>query len=50
MTEKYFILIQIPLKFATEVPIDNKVALVQVMALHPTDDKALLEQVLTQFT
>ena len=31
-------------------PIDNKAALVQVMAWHRTGDKSLLELMMTQFT
>ena len=42
--------IQISLKFVPRSPIDNKLALVQVMAWHRTGDKPLHETTLTQFT
>ena len=42
--------IQISLKFVPNGPIDNKPALVQVMAWRWTGDKPLPEPVLTQFT
>ena len=44
--------IQIPisLKFVPRSPIDNKSALVQVMAWRRTGDKSLPELMLTQFT
>ena len=42
--------IQISLKFFPRSPIDNKPALVQVMALRQTSDKPLPEPMLTQFT
>ena len=45
-----WILIQISLKFVPMSPIDNKPALVQVMAWRLTGDKPLLEPMLTQFT
>ena len=35
--------------FVAKGPIDNKLALVQVMAWHPTGDKPLSEPVPTQF-
>ena len=38
---------QILLKFADEVPIDNKSSLVQVVAWHQTGDKPLPEPMLT---
>ena len=44
------ILIRISLKFVAVSPIDNKPALVQVMAWHRTGDKPLPELMLTQFT
>ena len=44
------ILIQISLKFVSNGPIDNKAALVQVMAWRRTDDKPLSEPMLTQLT
>ena len=49
MCEKFGISIQISLKFVPKVPIDNKSALVQVMAWHGTGDKPLFEPMLTQF-
>ena len=42
--------IQISLKFVPKGPIENKSALVQVMAWHPTGDKPLPEAIMTQFT
>ena len=50
MNEKFCILIQIPLKFVTKGLIDNKWALVQVMAWRWTGDKPLFEPMLSQFT
>ena len=50
MYEKSWILIQISLKFVLKGPIDNKAALVQVMAWHRRDHKPLPETMLTQFT
>ena len=50
MNEKFFILIQIPLKFVPKGPIDNDPALVQIMAWRRTGDKPLSETMLTQFT
>ena len=50
LNEKFCILIRIALRFVPKGPIDNKSALVQVMAWHPTGDKQLLEPMLTQFT
>ena len=44
------ILIRISLKFVPRSPIDNKPALVQVMAWHRTGDKPLPEVMLAQFT
>ena len=44
------IMIQISLKFIPMSPINNKPALVQVMAWRWTADKRLPESVLTQFT
>ena len=41
--------IQISLKFVPNGPIDNKSALVQVMAWHRTGDRSLPEPMLTQF-
>ena len=37
-------------KFVPKGPINNKAALVQVMAWHRTDDKPLPEPMLTQYT
>ena len=42
--------IQIPLKFVPRCLIDNKAALVQVMAWRRTGDKPLPEAMMTQFT
>ena len=50
LNENDRILIRISLKFVPRNPIDNKPALVQVMAWRPTDDKPLSEPMLTQFT
>ena len=50
LKENYRILIWISLKFVPMSPIDNKPALVQVMAWRRTGDKPLLEPMLTQFT
>ena len=44
------ILIQISLKLIPRSPIDNKPALVRVMAWHWIGDKPLSEPMLTQFT
>ena len=44
------ILIQISLKFVPMSPIDNKPALVQVMAWRRIGDKPLSEPVMAQFT
>ena len=49
MNEKFCILIRISLKFVPNGSIDNKSALVQVMARRRTDDKPLHEPTLTQF-
>ena len=43
------IAIQISLKFVPRSPIDNKPALVQVMAWHRRGDKPLPEPMLTQY-
>ena len=48
VNEYFFILIRILLKFATKGEIDNKPALVQVMAWRRTGDKPLPEPMLTQ--
>ena len=50
MNEKFYILIQISLRFVPKGPIDNKSAFVQVMAWHRAGDKPLPEPMLTQFT
>ena len=50
MNENFYILIQISLKFVPKGPIDNKSALVQVMACPQTGDKPFPEPMLTQFT
>ena len=50
MNEKFIISIRISLKFVPKSPIDNKAALVQVMAWRQTGDKSLPEPMLTQFT
>ena len=42
--------IRISLKFVASSPIDNKLALVQVMAWRRRGDKSLAELMLTQFT
>ena len=44
------ILIQISLKIVPISPIDNKPALVQIMAWRRTGDKPLPEPMMTQFT
>ena len=45
MNEKFRILIQISLKFVPKGPIDNKSALVQVMAWRRSGDKPLSEPI-----
>ena len=50
MNETFCISIRISLKFVPKGPIDNKPALVQVMAWRRTGDKPLPEPTLTQFT
>ena len=49
MNEKFCILIQISLKFVPKGPIDNKSALLRVMAWCWTGDKPLPEPNLTKF-
>ena len=49
LNENDSILIQISLKFVPRSLIDNKPALVQVMAWRRTDDKLLPEPMLAQF-
>ena len=46
-SERFCILIQISLKFVPKVPIDNKVALIQLMTWHQTGNKPLSEPMLT---
>ena len=48
MNEKFLIWIWISLKFVPKGPIDNRSALVQVMALRRTGEKPLSETMLTQ--
>ena len=50
LNEKFGISIQTSLKFVPKGPIDNKSALVQVMAWRRTGDKPLPEPMLTHFT
>ena len=50
MNEKFCISIRISLQFVPNGLIDNKSALVQVMAWCPAGDKPLPEPLLTQFT
>ena len=50
LNENYRIPIRISLKYVPMSPIDNKPALVQVMACRRTGDKPLPELMLTQFT
>ena len=50
LNENNRIPIQISLKFVPRSPIDNKPALVQVMAWRRTGDKPLPEPRMTQFT
>ena len=50
ITESVWIFIQISLKFVPKGLIDNKAALVQVMAGRRTGDKPFPEPMLTQFT
>ena len=50
VNEKFCILIKISLNFVLKGPIDNKAALVQVMAWRRTGDKSLPERMLMQFT
>ena len=48
LNENDRIMIQISVKFVPRSPIDNKPALVQVMAWHQTGDKPLPEPMMTQ--
>ena len=50
INEKFCILIWISLEFVLIGPIDEKLALVHVMAWRRTDDKPLPEPMLSQFT
>ena len=50
MNQKFCIVIQIPLKFVPKGPIDNNLALVQMMAWHRIGDKPLSEPMLIWFT
>ena len=50
LNENDTILIQISLKYVPMSPIDNKSALVQVMAWRRTGDKPLPEPMMTQIT
>ena len=50
MNEIFCILIPISPKFVPKGPIDNKLALVQIMAWRRNGDKPLHEQMLIQFT
>ena len=50
MNERSYISIWISLKFVPRGPIDNRLALVQVMAWHRTGEKPIPEPTLTQFT
>ena len=50
VNEKYCILNKISLKFAPKGPIDNKPALVQIMAWRRIGDKPLSEAMPTRFT
>ena len=50
LNENIIISIQISLKFVPYSPVDNKSALVQVMAWCQTGNKPLPEAMMTQFT
>ena len=50
VNEKFFILIQISLKFVPKGPIDNNPAFVKIMAWRKIDDKPLSKQMLTLST
>ena len=50
LNEKFCTVIRISLEFVPKGPIDNKWALVQVMASRQTGDKPLSELMLTTFT
>ena len=50
MNKKQSILIEISLKFVLKGPINNKPALVQIMALRQTGDKSLSEPKMASFS
>ena len=50
VNENFCILIKISLKFVPKVPIDNKPALVQIMAWRRIGDKPLSDPMLTRYT
>ena len=50
LNENVGILIEVSLEFVPKGPIDNKSALVQVMACRRTGDMPLPEAMMTQFT
>ena len=50
LNENVSILIEVSLEFVPKGPIDNKSALVQVMACRRTGDTPLPEAMMTQFT
>ena len=50
VNEKFCISIQVSLKFVPKGLIENKTALVQIMAWRPKGNKPLSEPMLTQFT
>ena len=50
MNEKFYILIRISRKFFAKVPINDTLALVEVIAWRRTGDKPLHELMLIQFT
>ena len=50
INEKFCISIQISLKFVPRGPVDNRPALVQVMAWRQTGDKPLSESTVIKFT
>ena len=49
MNEKFFISVQISLKFVPEGPSDNKSALVQVLAWRRSGNKPLYEPMVASF-
>ena len=50
LNENFSILIKISLKFVPKGPIDNNLALVQIMAWRRIGDKPLSEPMMTRFT